>query len=67
MTEPPREWLVDTGRQRFIDLTRRFIELGDEKLSDRDLVCIVFARWRKNSEAHIGDVGDGVDMRESAK
>jgi len=52
---------------RLMALLRRWCRAGDEQLTDRDFVAVVFKRWYAQAYEEIGDVGDSVDLKECFK
>lgn len=56
-----------TQRARLFDILNRHVRPEDAKCTDVGLVLAVYGRWLEQSEAHIGDPGDGVALeKESA-
>lgn len=58
---------IHKQQQRLFDCINRFVRAEDAKLTDAHFIETVYRRWLKDRDGYIGDVGDGVDLKASAR
>lgn len=56
--------LINEQRERLFDCLNRFVRAEDEGTTDYQLVSRVFIRWQKETQVHLGDPGDGVELED---